>query len=1228
MVRKNFFASFWQWKFSNYSLEHSKDVTDYLSFPNFEEFADTSLPVYTQADVCFYWFSNWSCFFNLKLFFKIKKSIKLRDPYFKMLFENKKENFELKNNFVLLMWKKKLIKFLNYWGRIKRFFYVNWYVYFYFYKYYHYKKFYLFFWWWKFSDFVLKTEFLHGYFLFSSNSFFFIPLYETNFFAVRIKFLDEFERQKAVWLWSRKSSIWSYPHSRIKKHLKWYFSSAFGDWQTLVSKKNFFFFNDLFFIIKSFSHTLVFKENLMECLFFFFYWLDDWNLSILQWNYLFLIVLLVFSFLSQNMIDNTNLFLIFFSLLWFFFFWFLKGSIENIFIGEIFYFRFVKLFSMREVLDITPVERFLNSYIFNYRLKLNWFGFFQGYSKTLVKEFYFYPLELPVFTSFNFLTQYLEFYWFKRRKFDWIDIAIKKNLLILPLKFFLFSWSKLFSLFMWERRDIITKESDEITVWRWKRTPVGYFFSQFWSNLHFFSTTIDSLGQKNCMKQFWILNLLPNLAIMFNKNLHLDTFSSFAISYFFSNCSTYNYRFFIWLNFETIYPMLEEFFLLPLGLEFVFFTKSFIYKSDYDLFNNLVSSFSLYILIANSTRISQSKKFFMRLHPDWWFESADFMEELFHLSITYLSEDIERAQEFVWTKQLSEIWLEKLTDYLKEMWLQKIEVGNVQYSPDFTQDHEFGLVLKWGLELETLKKTWIIILKWFHGTRKKSFKGNIISKKIDFLYKFWKFMITSYVDTREALMNSLYLSRSDVNLLRTKTVQWRLDLLTKWNFVEMTRLSLATIVAVNWTCYKYSYDQFDTMLLNFPIFAERTIKEIYDFVLAGFDWLFFIDTYNRYYSQKIVKRRIWFFKMIRKKVYLKFMETQNFFNVLSELKNSFNYDLFSKFRWLRYWVNKVVKNKFFFIMLFSVIFKHYRSFFMPSWDSWNDYQLYIYQWNNIFPSFGIKFLLFSNQIDFTRWVQHLFRPEELFNLMLQDSIDLEKYYKFLSLPTLLLNINFKNFYYFLCFNLPGINFNNLLSQVDVESIFQNFFSEFFYDLYANFFKDLQERMFLSSNRQNIWLNNFNVYQNLVKNSFSVSFFHYFNSKLFTKTKYFWQHFLYYLNNFFFFSLRKSIVKDFCYWFKQFFFFTAKLKISLNLRHLLFMDLLVRVTKNFFFDKKFWWQIILSFFLWLQKLSSLENIDVILRSVFFNYSCLNAHIYHIEIFFINFLIKLIDEFFWK
>jgi len=87
--------------------------------------------------------------------------------------------------------------------------------------------------------------------------------------------------------------------------------------------------------------------------------------------------------------------------------------------------------------------------------------------------------------------------------------------------------------------------------------------------------------------------------------------------------------------------------------------------------------------------------------------------------------------------------------------------------------------------------------------------------------------------------------------------------------------------------------------------------------------------------------------------------------------------------------------------------------------------------------------------------------------MLQDSIDLEKYYKFLSLPTLLLNINFKNFYYFLCFNLPGINFNNLLSQVDVESIFQNFFSEFFYDLYANFFKDLQERMFLSSNRQNI-----------------------------------------------------------------------------------------------------------------------------------------------------------------
>ena len=29
----------------------------------------------------------------------------------------------------------------------------------------------------------------------------------------------------------------------------------------------------------------------------------------------------------------------------------------------------------------------------------------------------------------------------------------------------------------------------------------------------------------------------------------------------------------------------------------------------------------------------------------------------------------------------------------------------VQYSPDFTQAHEFGLTLKWGLEVEAIRKT-------------------------------------------------------------------------------------------------------------------------------------------------------------------------------------------------------------------------------------------------------------------------------------------------------------------------------------------------------------------------------------------------------------------------------------------------------------------------------------------------------------------------------------------
>jgi len=40
-----------------------------------------------------------------------------------------------------------------------------------------------------------------------------------------------------------------------------------------------------------------------------------------------------------------------------------------------------------------------------------------------------------------------------------------------------------------------------------------------------------------------------------------------------------------------------------------------------------------------------------------------------------------------------------------------IDVGNIQYSPDFTQQHEFALTLKWGLELEMMRLTRYIILK-------------------------------------------------------------------------------------------------------------------------------------------------------------------------------------------------------------------------------------------------------------------------------------------------------------------------------------------------------------------------------------------------------------------------------------------------------------------------------------------------------------------------------------
>ena len=114
---QNLFLSMSNWRyFSELIKVYWKDPTDYffLLVYELEEFADFPNPIYFSSDLNFYWYSNRTAFFNFKLFFKIKKSLKLRVPY---LYNSHLKKCFFKDlffsSFLFSKWKSGL-KFVNY----------------------------------------------------------------------------------------------------------------------------------------------------------------------------------------------------------------------------------------------------------------------------------------------------------------------------------------------------------------------------------------------------------------------------------------------------------------------------------------------------------------------------------------------------------------------------------------------------------------------------------------------------------------------------------------------------------------------------------------------------------------------------------------------------------------------------------------------------------------------------------------------------------------------------------------------------------------------------------------------------------------------------------------------------------------------------------------------------------------------------------------------------------
>lgn len=1051
-------------------------------------------------------------------------------------------------------------------------------------------------------------------FIFDLNLVIYYSIFKPKLRRIHLEFLDEWQRTKLLRMWAKKAAFWWVPRNKLKKLLLWVFKFEFKLFNQLIVKTNFHFFSELLLMVKSFSLITFHSWNLwlFHNLFFFVRYLNINKLTKLSNIYFFLFVLLIVSLVAWDLsITNISysLFLNFFRI---FFFWALKNfSFRfDIKLGEIFYLIFPKLFVISNTSRFIGNERFVKSHIFNFWLKAATFNFYLGYKRNFFLSNFLLSLDLTLYKSFFFISNFFESYWKGRQDCKLQNIWVKKNFLIFPLKKFLFSWWEFFIIFSRIRRSLKT----------------GNFVPQFWTSLFFFLSNVKSFSF-NFIWNFKFSKLIINFSLIFNKHLHLDALSGFLMNWYFGNTSKHNYKFFIWNVFRWIYPFVEKLFFLCFNLEFIFFTKSFIYRMNYWIFENLQIFFYSYIFITNNIWIAQSKKFFMLIKPKWWFEGGVFLEELTHLIREYVSDDIDWAREYVWIKQLAEVRLEWLTDYLKFMRLKKMDIGNVQYSPDFTQAHEFGLTLKWGFELEAIRWTRILILKRFHGTRKVLFKTNYINKKLEFLYNYWKIKLWTKIIVKETKIENLLLKSSDINLLWILKRKKKLELFSKWNFMEMTRLALSTLVGVNWDIHKYVYDQFDTFYLRFDITTEWMLMDVYNFVLLSFKRNFFLDTYNAYYSIKIVKWWISFSKMLKKKVFKTFMESRNFFNIVAGLYNSFNYSLFLNFRWLKKRITKVVKNKLFFTLVYSLIFKNQWSFFFPSDITKNDYQMYLYHQHSFFPLFSFKSFLINNYTNSKLKLCKMLHYREVFTSLLQNSNYLLNFYRFTS------NSRFESF---ISTDLPNLFFttnerflalNTFKNYFDLEIFFLNFFSEFFYELYEDFLKNLSKTIRIGNFRMKNKFKQFNTYKNLLNKSFSLSFFYYLNSKSFKKYNCFWQNFIFFLNEFFSYSLKKKFLCDFSKRLKNYFFLNLDTRYDLNIKHLIFMNAVGMIVKNFLNNKRVRWHVILMFLYRLQKSSNIEDIDATLWSVFFNYNYMLAFSSNIEVFFIEFILKFAKEFFW-
>jgi hypothetical protein len=1022
------------YKINNFKSENNLNYYKNLNFDTLE--LVKSLTVEQSANLTYfynhsteheYYKYSWNfTFLDFKKIIRIKFSVKLRVK-FKILLDNFLNINLISKEKTLLFCKNSLIykkKYLNKWGRFKYLNYTNKITslcYFYLYKFFFTMNSYAIFKKNKSIDKKLKNLSMIFYFYNLNEDFFFLPTIEI--IAKELLVFKYKIKKKPIWLFR------SIPKNKIFKKIL----SIKSLNRSLVSNLKNFNFEKLIFLNSSYKFD--FEITKTDVLFLLIKVLKNFSSNSLIKDYLF-----IFYFQYFNFQHFDFFFLIFFFNLFFDIF---KEKI--IFEKNQFFLNFdFKLNLEKNWFEYKSKEWFTKSYLSWTNFKKKPFSSFLGLNNIISESIY--------STKYNF-SNYLIFKTFENFKTP--IILLKNN--FYPNKIFLkknFIWIKNWNFF--SLKITITKAIETI----------------FSKTSHLLDKSLKLLYYNNLLRFFpklyhinklkFSLSLPINFSLLFNWYIYLDVKSKLFNNFFFYTYSSFNLDFFFYKIYTILYDKYLGLSTLLSNFETYFFWKKLIFQTTakelilYDVSFKLLASTLFNLTPKLKTKLSK------KLKKKLWFTSSVFGEELEHLTFESNYSDLERVRELIRSKELADLWLNKLTNYLMKMRQQKIEVGNIQYGPDFTQQHEFALTLKWGLELEILKYTRFIIMWRFFGWNNFIVKNNFIRKKINFLYNL----------TKSKNFNNDF--NSTLNI-KPKTS----ELLSLKNVYEITRLQLATAITTYKNIYKLKTIQLDYFHTHFPFNSETTTRDFYKFIFSVFERYFLFDSYKKYYLKTKIKKKIRFSKMIYKKVFNRFILSIRFHRNLIFLKDSFNYYFFWLFRSLKKKISKKIKSNYFYTVVHTLVYRFSKSFLIPSQKTMIDYKILNLEIQNLNLTFSNKSKLIFN-----------FKTVDFLKLEL---LNYNSIFKILKIEFFIKKQVFfnKNVFSYEQTHNQLVCFDNL------QNFFQNFLTEFFYEIFNNFF--LEKKNFIKFNCKNKFKNP-NMYSSIISTSTSTSFFFLLESKIIKHSK--------------------------------------------------------------------------------------------------------------------------------